>query len=129
MPAPQSTKGTVLVVEDAESVRHMVCRMLHLDGYEVLEAPNGAVALQQIEQCARPVSLVLTDVVMPEMGGAELALQLSQRWPDLPVLFMTGYTESPMVRTLELQPVRVLTKPFTASALLRKVAEILRPTD
>jgi len=111
---------TILVVEDAEPIRKLVCTMLSHDGYQCLEAGNGTEALQVVER-APDIHLVLTDVVMPQMGGAELARHLSILRPDVRIIFMSGYTEDPMVRHVEQIPAIFLPKPFTAATLSTKV--------
>ena len=115
---------TILVVEDAEPIRKLVCTMLSHDGYQCLEAENGSVALQVVER-APHLHLVLTDVVMPQMGGAELARHLAVLRPDVRIIFMSGYSEDPLVRHVEQDPGIFLAKPFTASALSTKVRQAL----
>lgn len=114
---------TVLVVEDSEPIRRVVCYMLRQTGYNCLEAANGAEAVNLLRS-GGGVHLVLTDVVMPEMGGAELARYLAREHPAVRVLFMSGYTDDPMVRALERTPI-FLAKPFTAAALTNSVRRAL----
>lgn len=114
-------KETILVVEDAESIRKMVCAMLGQAGYRCLEAGDGEEAYRLVHGAPRAVDLILTDVMMPKMGGPELARRVSQLRPDLRVLFMSGYSEDPVVRSLERSAPLFLAKPFTAGALLEKV--------
>src|SRR5947209_4791449 len=92
---------TVLVVEDAEPIRRMVCAMLSQSGYSCLEAADGAEALDLLKKSDCSVSLVLTDVIMPKMTGAELAQQLSRIRPDIRIMFMSGYSDDPVVRKFE----------------------------
>jgi len=113
---------TILVVEDADPIRKLVCAMLSQDGYQCLEARDGTEALQVVER-APELHLVLTDVVMPHMGGAELARHLSVLRPEVRIIFMSGYTEDPTVRYVEQISGIYLPKPFTASALMSKVRE------
>jgi two-component system, cell cycle sensor histidine kinase and response regulator CckA len=117
--------GLILVVEDAETIRKMVCAMLTQWGYRCLDACDGAEALRLVESAPDAIDLVLTDVLMPKMGGAELARRLANIRPDLRILFMSGYTEDPIVRTIERSRSMFLEKPFTAAALMDKVREIL----
>ncbi|NIP77954.1 MAG: response regulator, partial [Gemmatimonadetes bacterium] len=86
----EAAGGTVLVVEDEPAVRKLAVRILERDGYRVLAAENGARALEVLESHAGAIDLVVTDMVMPEMGGEELAWHLSRRRPGLPILFMSG---------------------------------------
>jgi len=116
---------TILVVEDTEPIRRLVCSMLSFSGYNCLEAADGRQALGIVKEADRPLDLILTDVQMPEMGGAELAEQVASLRPDLPVLFMSGYADDPVVRTLERSPALFLAKPFTATALAEKVRTAL----
>lgn len=118
-------KETILVVDDAEPIRKMVCSMLRGSGYSVKEAADGAQALGLIERECESVHLVLTDVIMPEMSGAELARHLSRVRPQLPIIFMSGYSEDPVVRGVESTGSLFLAKPFTASALVEKVRQTL----
>jgi two-component system cell cycle sensor histidine kinase/response regulator CckA len=114
----------ILVVEDAETIRKLVCAMLSQSGYRCMDACDGEEALRQIES-RDAVDLVLTDVMMPKMGGVELARRLSSLRPDLRVVFMSGYSDDPVVRTIERSPSIFLPKPFTTAALMGKVREIL----
>jgi two-component system, cell cycle sensor histidine kinase and response regulator CckA len=115
----------ILVVEDAETIRKMVCAMLSQSGYRCLDACDGEEALRLLESAPDSIDLVLTDVMMPKMGGPELARRLSSLRPDLRIIFMSGYSEDPIVRTIERSPSIFLAKPFTAAALLEKVRRAL----
>ena len=118
---------TVLLVEDDLSVRGFAARVLREQGYVVLEAADGeeALALARQRQGA-PVHLLVTDVVMPQMGGKELARQLKELHPALKVLFVSGYTENAIAHQAVLEPgVAFLQKPFTLATLTRKVREVL----
>ena len=116
---------TILVVEDAAVIRKMVCAMLAQGGYTVLEAADGQEALQVLEVQSGPVHLVLTDMIMPHMNGTELAQHVSQRHPNLPIIFMSGYNDDPVVRGMERGGSIFLAKPFTASALAEKIRQAL----
>ncbi|HWB84143.1 MAG TPA: response regulator [Bryobacteraceae bacterium] len=117
---------TILVVEDADAVRRMVCAMLTQVGYRVLEATDGAEAQRLLEEApAQTVHLVLTDLVMPRMGGSELARYLARNRPGVRILFMSGYADAPMLEEVERTPALFLAKPFTASALADKIREAL----
>jgi CheY-like chemotaxis protein len=116
---------TILVVEDAEAIRKMVCAMLGQSGYRCLDAADGEEALQLVQAAPDSIDLVLTDVVMPRLGGAELARRISRLRPQLRIVFMSGYTEDPVVRSIERSPSIFLPKPFTAAALMEKVRAAL----
>ena len=116
---------TILVVEDAESIRRMVCSMLSFCGYNCLEAADGLQALNIVREAPGSLDLILTDIMMPEMGGAELAKHVASLRPDLPIVFMSGYTDDPVVRRFESAPSIFLAKPFTAAALTEKVRAAL----
>ncbi len=112
---------TVLVVEDTGPLCKMIGRMLHDNGYAVLEAADGAEALAIVNREGGRIQLVLTDVIMPRMTGTELADHLSQLHPELPVLFMSGFAEDPVVQRLTKANGRFLRKPFTARVLIEAV--------
>jgi signal transduction histidine kinase len=117
---------TVLLVEDEEAVRALGARILERHGYTVLEARNGRDALAVAAQHGGPIDLLLTDVVMPEMGGKQLAEALVARDSTLRVLFVSGYTDGDISRRGELDRCTAfLQKPFTASGLLGRVREVL----
>jgi len=116
---------TILVVEDAEPIRKMVCAMLSQAGYRCMEAGDGEEAFRLVHGAPHAMDLVLTDVVMPKMGGSELAKRLSNLRPDLRILFMSGYSDDPVVRSIERSASLFLPKPFTAGALLDKVRSTL----
>lgn len=126
--SPTSATGseTILVVEDEPAVRALICKTLRKNGYTVLEAVNGRDALRAASEHRGPLDLVLTDVVMPEMGGKELAERLSVSRPDTMIVFMSGYAESEIVHNGVLKPGTILLeKPFTPDSLARKVREVL----
>jgi nitrogen-specific signal transduction histidine kinase/CheY-like chemotaxis protein len=117
---------TILLVEDEEQIRVVARRILARHGYQVLEARNGAEALSLWQQHHAAISLLLTDVVMPEMSGPALARQLTASRPSLKVLYMSGYTDDAVVRHGVLEgEVAFLQKPFTPSTLGAKVREVL----
>ncbi|MFQ5843533.1 MAG: PAS domain S-box protein [Planctomycetota bacterium] len=117
---------TVLLVEDERLVRDLVKRVLEQHGYTVLEAPNGERALRVLQRHAGEIQLLLTDVVMPEMGGEELVEWALHTRADLKVLFMSGYTERAVVFHGHLDPGKAfLQKPATPGAILRKVRQVL----
>ena len=128
IPPPQT--DTVLVVEDEEIVRELVCHVLSAQGYDVICAPNGAEALELSQLHAGEIRLVITDVVMPQIGGIELARKILILRPEIKVLYVSGYSENDMseqgILSSELE---FLEKPFTPQALTRKVRELLKPAS
>jgi signal transduction histidine kinase/CheY-like chemotaxis protein len=116
----------VLLVEDEEMVRGMARQVLEMNGYHVLEASHGKEALRICEQHKGRIDLMVTDVVMPQMGGQELAECLASSRPETRVLFVSGYTDDAIVHHGVLnEGVNFLQKPFTPDALAHKVREVL----
>ncbi len=123
---PPADREVILLVEDEYGVRKLVRKMLMHQGYRVIEASCGEEALRICEQHPGPIHLLLSDVVMPNMSGRELASRLCAVRPELKVLYMTGYTEDAIVQHGVLEPgVAVLNKPFLSDVLARKVREVL----
>jgi hypothetical protein len=119
---------TVLVAEDEPGVRGPVRRLLMAHGFEVLAAADGEEALALAAAHPGDIHLLLTDVVMPNIGGAELARRLRAARPGLRVLFMTGYSAEAVASHGILAPdSALLQKPFTTEELLMGVSEALRP--
>jgi two-component system cell cycle sensor histidine kinase/response regulator CckA len=124
---PARGSGTVLLVEDATGVRTFAARVLARCGYHVLEARDGREALDVAQAFAGRIDLLLTDVVMPEVGGPELARRLHPLRPDAGVVYMTGYADGEVLRTGLFPPgAPLLPKPFSAEALADAVEEALR---
>ncbi len=119
-------RETILVVEDEKAVRDLVVDVLSGKGYRVLSADEGREGLRLFEERREPVDLLITDLVMPVMGGRELAIRLQDERPGMNVLFMSGYTEGNGIESGGGRPgFRFLQKPFLPNDLLRKVREIL----
>ena len=117
---------TILLVEDDEMVRKLVNEVLDNEGYRPLEAANGVAALSICAQYEEPIHLLLTDVVMPEMSGRELANRLAAVRPELKVLYMSGYTDDVIVHHGVLdEGTEFIQKPFTPDVLARKIREVL----
>jgi CheY-like chemotaxis protein len=117
---------TILLVEDDETVRKFVHEVLDNDGYRLLDAANGLAALSICAQYEEPIHLLLTDVVMPEMSGRELANRLTPVRPEVKVLYMSGYTDDVIVHHGVLdERTAFIQKPFAADVLARKVREVL----
>jgi two-component system cell cycle sensor histidine kinase/response regulator CckA len=123
---PRGAGETILVVEDETLVRDFACRFLRNEGYVTRESGDGMDALVLLRMQPDAVDLVLTDAVMPRMGGRELADHLARLRPGLPVLFMSGYTNDEIIRRGLLSPgAPFLQKPFSPEALATKVRELL----
>ncbi|HLN17936.1 MAG TPA: response regulator [Acidimicrobiales bacterium] len=115
--------GVILLVDDEEAMRKLTARLLRRNGFTVLEAATGGEALKLAADGS--ASLLLTDVVMPEMSGSELASQIRERHAELPVLFMSGYSQGALGSPQVLDDVELLEKPFDEQALLDKVRLVL----
>ena len=117
---------TILVVEDEEAVRRLTCRSLEAQGYEVLPAASASEALLLLEKHAGEIHLLITDVVMPDVSGRELARSAAPLRPLMKVLFMSGYTDNVIVHHGVLDAgTAFLQKPFTPRSLAQKVREVL----
>jgi PAS domain S-box-containing protein len=117
---------TILLAEDEEAVRTLARHVLEMHGYQVLEAANGGAALLICERHKESIQLLITDVIMPEMSGRELAERLAQLRPDMKVLFMSGYTDNAIVHQGVLdEGANFIQKPFPTEALAQKVREVL----
>ena len=119
-------KETVLVVEDEEGVRNIAVRSLRKYGYKVLEAENGGAGYLKCKSSEKPVDLIITDVVMPEMSGAEFIKSVKEFWPEVKVLYMSGYTHDVIAKKGIIDSkVAFLHKPFEPLNILQKVREVL----
>ncbi|MBZ5607014.1 MAG: response regulator [Acidobacteriia bacterium] len=117
---------TVLVVEDENGIRSLVRKFLSKHGFEVLEAANGEQALALVREFPRRIDLLITDMMMPQMGGRELVDRLHQQGRDMKILYISGYTDDASVYAAELPPGSAfLQKPFTLNSLLEKVRAVL----
>jgi two-component system cell cycle sensor histidine kinase/response regulator CckA len=117
---------TVLLAEDEDGVRALVLEVLQRSGYTVLEARDGEEAMTLSAGHTGPIHLLLTDVVMPKLGGGRLARRLTRQRPETRVLFMSGFADSTLVRHEVVSgDVDCLLKPFTPEVLARKVREAL----
>jgi signal transduction histidine kinase len=126
---PRKTAETILVVEDEEIVRELVCQVLADQGYDVLCAANGSIGLALSIAHTGQIHLLITDVVMPVIGGLELARKVSAARPDVKVLYVSGYSESDISEQGVLEAeLEFLEKPFTPQELIRKVRNVLHPS-
>ena len=125
-PRPQRGQETILLVEDEVNLRRLARQYLETQGYKILEAEDGAAALQIVEGHKGQIDLLLTDVVMPGMNGRELAVAISSALPDIRVVYMSGYTENAIGHNGTLDAgINLLQKPFSLPALKDKVREVL----
>jgi CheY-like chemotaxis protein len=117
---------TILVVEDQDEVRRLVCKVLHRSGYRVLVASAPDEALRVLASSSTPVSLLLTDVIMPKMSGRELARICHAQCPELRVLYMSGYTNDAVGQDGLLERgLAFIQKPFAGPVLLQRVRAVL----
>jgi two-component system cell cycle sensor histidine kinase/response regulator CckA len=136
-PAARPTKGgltkgreTILVVEDELPVRQVIAQALRSCGYKVLEAGSGGQAMHCLSQYGGPLHLVLTDLVMPRMSGREVGDNLRTLYPEVKVLFMSGYTDEALLgHGISDAPASFLQKPFTVEALTQMVRNVLKQTS
>ncbi len=125
-PTPPRSTETILVAEDEEAVRELICIILRRQGYTVLEASNGDEALALMATHGERVHLLLSDIIMPGLGGRSLLEQLRTQHPSLRVLFVSGYTENVVLNEGMLDSrTAFLEKPFSPSALLNRVRDVL----
>jgi PAS domain S-box-containing protein len=125
-PEPPAPLATILVVEDEAGIRALVRKILRRQGYEVLEAANGEDALMLCREHGPRVELLITDVLMPQMGGRELVERLQTQGHAMKVLYVSGYTDDTTIYSGDLPPgTAFLQKPFTLGSLLDKVKEVL----
>jgi two-component system cell cycle sensor histidine kinase/response regulator CckA len=119
--------GTILIVEDEAGVRQALQRILTGDGYTVVSAANGAEALEVFAARGQDIDLLITDLVMPAMGGRELARQCSVLRDSLKVIYLSGYTRDSLLsqQTFE-EGTEYIEKPFTRDAILERIARVLQ---
>ncbi|HET7208718.1 MAG TPA: PAS domain S-box protein [Terriglobales bacterium] len=116
---------TILLVEDDSGVRRSACRVLAELGYSVVESSNGPEALEAIQHCGAKIDLLFTDIVMPGMSGVELAERVRQSYPNLRILFMSGYDRDLTLTADEAKRIAIVKKPFTGSDLGRAIRRAL----
>lgn len=122
---------TVLVVDDEEMVRRLAVRMLLEEGYRVLEASSGDQAVRVLQRSSSRIDGVLTDVAMPGLNGRQLGDTILRCWPQVRVLYMSGFPVKRILADGALDPMApFIQKPFTAEQLSRKIRHILTlPTE
>ncbi|HEV7366772.1 MAG TPA: response regulator [Gemmatimonadales bacterium] len=119
-------RATVLVVDDEEMVRRLAARMLLLLGYKVLEARDGHEAVKVLQRGPQRIGVVLTDLAMPGIGGRRLGETIAECWPQVRVLYMSGFPAQRMVNEGALDPSHpFIQKPFTSEQLGRRVRDLL----
>jgi two-component system cell cycle sensor histidine kinase/response regulator CckA len=116
--------GTILLVEDEEMVRAIAERALTRQGYTVLTAEHGEAALEVLATSEKP-DLLISDVMMPVMDGPTMVRQVRLRYPDLPILFMSGYAEETLRKSIDLDNVQFLAKPFSVQQLAEAARDVL----
>lgn len=122
---PTKHAETLLVVEDEEIVRKLVCDVLKKQGYAVLCAERGSEALRMCDEHRGPIHLLITDVIMPEQSGPEVARRIIARRPETHVLYISGYSDVEIGTALNTD-LEILPKPFTPAQLAQRVQEVLR---
>lgn len=119
-------KQTILLVEDEEMVRGLVCEVLRREGYRVLTCSNAAEGIETSKRYGQGIDLLLTDIIMPGMSGPEMAARIQKDLPRLRVVFMSGYTEQALARAGGVDAsFEYLQKPFTLKTLIQKLAKVL----
>ena len=120
---------TILVVEDEPLIRWLLAQGLRESGYTLIESGDARQAMEAVDQAQARIDLLITDVVMPGMSGVELAAHLRGRWPDIPVLFVSGYSDDELSqRGVDLSSAELLVKPFGQTHLIKTVRRILEST-
>jgi CheY-like chemotaxis protein len=121
-------RGTILLVEDEEAVRHALERLLIAEGYTVLTASNGAEALETFARRQDQIELLITDIVMPAMSGRALAEQCLAMRESLKVIYVTGYTRDSLLSQQTFgDGTEFIEKPFTREGVLARIADVLSP--
>jgi CheY-like chemotaxis protein len=131
-PEPSGTqpRRVVLVVDDEQGLRDLVCRTLRAEGYQTLEATHGGEALEIVESGPDTIDLVVTDVVMPGMDGRELGRRLARSRPTLPILYMSAYEVNDIFqRGSPRGSAPFLQKPFPRDGLINSVEQLLRQSS
>lgn len=125
-PVRAGTGLTVLVVDDETAVRRFAVRVLQRDGYEVIEAADGAEALDLVRSDKMTIDAIVSDIVMPRLNGVELMQAVAETHPDIPVILMSGYATAALSELGIASPCSVVPKPFPAERLLAEVHRCVR---
>ena len=119
-------KRTILVVEDEEMVRGLICEVLRREGYRVLACGDAAEGIEASRRHGPGIDLLLTDVVMPGMNGPEMASRIQETFPQMQVVYMSGYSEKALANEAKVDACfEYLQKPFTLKSLTQKLARVL----
>jgi two-component system, cell cycle sensor histidine kinase and response regulator CckA len=122
----RSRRTCVLVVDDEELVRQYLTRSLEVGGYEVLLAESGAAALGVLERAGGRIGLIICDFIMPGMNGRQFGKRVAERWPDCPILFISGYPRDVLAEQGLYDPtIHFLKKPFLPARLLESVEDAI----
>ncbi|MCR4339669.1 MAG: response regulator [Gemmatimonadaceae bacterium] len=125
-PVAREARGqTVLIADDEEPVRRVASRLLVRNGYDVREAANGAEALRMLAAADGGIDILVSDIIMPEMGGLELARRVATDFPALPILLISGYSDSQELGQSIPAGLDLLQKPFSGTELAAAVAQCL----
>ena len=116
--------ATILLVDDDETIRRLVRGLLVEEGFNVIDAHDGAEALEVASTYAQPIDLLLTDVIMPKVNGLALAARLLQDRPSLGVIYMSGYVEKSIIQAKHPESI-ILQKPFASGDLIAAVRQVL----
>jgi two-component system, cell cycle sensor histidine kinase and response regulator CckA len=127
-PGPDLTgAGTILLVEDEDAVRVFSSRALRNKGYNILEARSGEEALDVLNKEGNKIDLIVSDVVMPQMDGPTLYKHVREKWPEMKVIFVSGYTEDRLREQFKSgETIYFLPKPFTLKQLAGKVKDVMK---
>jgi DNA-binding NtrC family response regulator len=123
---PTAEREIVLVVDDEPTVRRLARRVLLEDGFEVIEAADGAEALELVDGSGDPLRVVVSDIVMPKLNGVQLLQRLSITHPELPVILMSGYAGPELAERGIQAPCSLLVKPFKPEELVAEVRRCIR---
>ncbi len=122
-PSPSGSKGTILLADDDTNVRNLISKILEREGYTVIEASNGAEALERGLEYGLPIHLLITDVSMPLVSGPDLVRQILPKRPSMKVLFITGRDKKDVSKGASIS---YLEKPFTLKGLLAQVDQLMK---
>jgi CheY-like chemotaxis protein len=127
---PARARGTILLVEDEGLVREVTCEILESNGYRVLKARNAAEALTAFRGCHSTVRLLLTDVVLPDRSGRDLARTLRGERPGLKTIFVSGYPQNTLTKNgIEADGMFYLPKPYSSQSLTEKISQVLEAKE